>query len=388
MLENPVAFLPGGMTWDMLAVYGFLSVIIALFAFDIVRVDMVGLLVMVTLPLAGLVTPEEAISGLGSNAVVSIIAVIIIGHGLDKTGVMNQVAGRIITLSGRSQTRMMALVAGTVAVISSFMQNIGAAALFLPAVNRICRQLNVPISRILIPMGYAAVIGGCITLVGSSPLILLNDLAGAWWNANPDLLDNQPYNPFSLFSVAPMGIALVLAALAYFIFLGRWVLPKCTTVQDACTLLNHDLECTYGREVSKVFELAVPADFYTRRLEELELRPKYHTTVVCISKRGGRYRVTEPGRADVIEPNDVVGIVANEEHARDLAGDLGWTLRPELNELSGVLSVDHVGITEAIVTPRSELVGKILSRIRIPQKTACEPPGVVPPESGSTGKHL
>jgi di/tricarboxylate transporter len=173
--------------------------------------------------------------------------------------------------------------------------------------------------------------------------------------------------------VAPVGIALVAAALVYFIVLGPWVLPKCAPVQDACALLNHDLECTYGQEVSKVFELTVPADFYTRRLEELELRPKYHATVVCISKRSGRYRVTEPGRADVIEPNDVVGIVSNEEHVRDLAQDLGWALRPELNELSGVLSVDHAGITEAIVTPRSELVGKTFHQYGFRKKLRVNP---------------
>ncbi|MFO7988907.1 MAG: SLC13 family permease [Thermodesulfobacteriota bacterium] len=373
MPADLLTFLPAGITWDMLVVYGFLLGVILLFAFDVVRVDMVGLLVIVLLPLSGLVTPAEAISGLSSNAVVSIIAVMIIGHGLDKTGVMNQVAALIIRLSGKSRNRMMALVAGTVAVISSFMQNIGAAALFLPAVNRMCRQLNVPISRVLIPMGYAAVIGGCITLVGSSPLILLNDLAGSWWHANPDLVALQPYSPFSLFSVAPMGIALVAAALAYFIFLGKWVLPKSAPAPDACNLLNHDLECTYGREVSKVFELAVPGDFFTRRLEELELRPKYHATVVCISKRSGRYRVTEPGRADVIEPFDVVGIVANEEHAREMAKDLGWTLRPELNDLSGVLSMDNAGITEAIVTPRSELVGKTFHEYGFRKKLRVNP---------------
>jgi di/tricarboxylate transporter len=373
MPADLLTFLSPGMTWNMLVVYGFLIGVILLFAFDLVRVDMVGLLVMVLLPLSGLVTPGQAISGLSSNAVVSIIAVMIIGHGLDKTGVMNQVAAQIIKLSGKSRNRMMTLVAGTVAVISSFMQNIGAAALFLPAVNRMCRQLNVPISQVLIPMGYAAVIGGCITLVGSSPLILLNDLAGSWWDANPELVAHQPYSPFSLFFVAPMGIALVVAALVYFLFLGRWVLPRSEPVADACNLLNHDLECTYGREVSKVFELAVPGNFFTRRLEELELRPKYHATVVCISKRNGRYRVTEPGRADVIEPFDVIGIVANEEHARNLADDLGWTLRSELNDLSGVLSMDNAGITEAIVTPRSELVGKTFHEYGFRKKLRVNP---------------
>ncbi len=350
--------LPGNMTSDMLIVFAFLIFVTGLFVFEIVRVDMVGLLMMILLPLSGVITPSDAISGLSSNAVVSIIAVIIMGHGLDKTGVMNVFASYIIRFSGKSQIRMMALISGTVAVISSFMQNIGAAALFLPAANRMCKQLNVPISQVLIPMGYCAVIGGCITLVGSSPLILLNDLMASWWSNNQALLGDQSFEPFGLFSVAPIGISLVIAAILYFIFLGKFVLPKTEAQTDSCTLLNYDLECTYGREVSKVFELQAPEDFYTRRLEELKLRPLYHATVVCISKHNGRYRVDVPGRADVIEPNDVVGIVSNPEHVQKLAADMGWTLCDELNMLNGVLSVDHSGITEAIVTPRSELVGK------------------------------
>ena len=350
--------LPDNMTLDMLIVFGFLIFVTGLFIFEIVRVDMVGLLMMVMLPLSGVITPSDAISGLSSNAVVSIIAVIIMGHGLDKTGVMNVFAQYIIRFSGKSQVRMMTLISATVAVISSFMQNIGAAALFLPATSRMCKQLNVPISRVLIPMGYCAIIGGCITLVGSSPLILLNDLMASWWSNNQSLLDNQPFEAFGLFSVAPIGISLVIAAILYFIFLGRFVLPKTKVQKESCSLLNYDLECTYGREISNMFEMQVPENFYTRRLEELKLRPLYHVTVVCISKHKGRYRVDVPGRADVIEPNDVVGIVGNPEHAQKLAADLGWTLRDELNILSGVLSPDQSGITEAIVTPRSELVGK------------------------------
>lgn len=365
--------LPGNMTLDMLIVFGFLIFVTGLFVLEIVRVDMVGLLMIVLLPLSGVITPTDAISGLSSNAVVSIIAVIIMGHGLDKTGVMNVFARYIVQLSGKSQIRMMTFISGTVAVISSFMQNIGAAALFLPATNRMCKQLNVPISRVLIPMGYCAIIGGCITLVGSSPLILLNDLMGSWWSNNQSLLGNQPFEPFGLFSVAPIGISLVLAAILYFIFLGKFVLPRAEAQTDSFSLLNHDLECTYGREVSKVFELEVPDDFYTRRLEELKLRPLYHVTVVCISKRKGRYKVDVPGRADVIEPNDVVGIVANPEHAQKLATDMGWTLCDELNMLSGILSIDHSGITEAIVTPRSQLVGKTFHEYGFRKKLQINP---------------
>ena len=107
--------------------------VIVLFVFEWVRVDVVGILMMVLLPLVGLISPDQAFVGLSSNAVCSIIAVIIIGAGLDKTGVMNKVAGPIIKLAGSSEKRIIALISGTVGIISSMMQNIGAAALFLPA---------------------------------------------------------------------------------------------------------------------------------------------------------------------------------------------------------------------------------------------------------------
>ena len=113
---------PPALTPEMLIVFGFLACVTAIFIFDLLRVDMVGLLMMILLPLSGVIDPSQAISGLSSNAVVSIIAVIIIGDGLDRTGVMNLFARHIIRFAGKSERRIMALVAGTVAFISSFMQ--------------------------------------------------------------------------------------------------------------------------------------------------------------------------------------------------------------------------------------------------------------------------
>ncbi|MGB2687870.1 MAG: SLC13 family permease, partial [Desulfobacterales bacterium] len=164
------------MTPEMILTMIVLGFVIVLFIFEWVRVDVVGIIMMVLLPLIGLVSPKEAFLGLSSNAVVSIMAVIIIGAGLDKTGVMNKVAGPIVKLAGNSEKKVITLISGTVGIISSMMQNIGAAALFLPAAQRIGKRMGVPVSRILMPMGFCAIIGGTITLVGASPTILLNDL--------------------------------------------------------------------------------------------------------------------------------------------------------------------------------------------------------------------
>ena len=139
------------MTPDMILTMIVLVFVICLCVFEWVRVDVVGIMMMVLLPLMGLVTPSDAFSGLSSNAVCSIIAVIIIGAGLDKTGVMNKVAKPIMALAGKSENRIIMFIAGTVAIISSMMQNIGAAALFLPVTQRISKRMGIPTSRVLMP---------------------------------------------------------------------------------------------------------------------------------------------------------------------------------------------------------------------------------------------
>ena len=136
------------MTPDMVLTLIILAFAVVLFIFEWVRVDVVGIIMMVLLPLSGLISAKEAFVGLSSNAVLSIIAVIIIGAGLDKTGVMNQVAGPIIKFAGNSEKRVITLISSTVGIISSMMQNIGAAALFMPAAQRIAKRMEVPVSRI------------------------------------------------------------------------------------------------------------------------------------------------------------------------------------------------------------------------------------------------
>ncbi|HKI80404.1 MAG TPA: SLC13 family permease, partial [Pseudodesulfovibrio sp.] len=238
------------MTPEIITVLAVLVFAVLLFIFEWVRVDVVGIIMMVLLPLLGLVTPQQAISGLSSNAVVSIIAVIIIGAGLDKTGVMNSMARIILRFAGKSESRIMTLIAGTVAVISGFMQNIGAAALFLPAAKRIGNQTGVPVGRLLMPMGFCAIIGGCLTLVGSSPLILLNDLM---------VVGGKKYEAFGLFSVTPVGLVLIAAALLYFILFGRFILPS-RDEEDSSGPMSSILTGTYNN-VGSLFELAVPADW-------------------------------------------------------------------------------------------------------------------------------
>jgi len=162
------------LTTEMMMVMAMIGVAIFLFIVEWIRVDMVAILMTISLPLLHLVTPKEAFSGFSSNAVISIIAVIIIGAGLDKTGVINRLVAPVVKIAGNNASRVVIAMGATVAGISSFMQNIGAAALFLPAIKRVSKAMNISLSQMLMPVGFCAILGGTITLVGCSPLILLN----------------------------------------------------------------------------------------------------------------------------------------------------------------------------------------------------------------------
>ena len=210
-----------GLTVEMAVVLALLAFTVFLFVSEIVRVDVAAIVIMVLLGglaalpgLEALIDIKHLFDGFASNAVVSIIAVMIIGAGLDKTGVMSVVAVWITRYGGQTEARLITMISTTVGVISSFMQNVGAAALFLPVVYRISKRTGLPMSRLLMPMGFCAILGGTMTMVGSSPLILLNDLI---LGINTTLPAEEHMATFQLFDVAPIGLALIASGIAYFI---------------------------------------------------------------------------------------------------------------------------------------------------------------------------
>jgi di/tricarboxylate transporter len=267
---------------------------------------------------------------------------------------MNSVAGQIIKIVGRSELRIMAVISLTVAFISSFMQNIGAAALFMPATMRISRQLNFSVGRILMPMGFCAIIGGCLTLVGSSPLIMLNDLMEAWWLNNPKAGIIQPFSPFGLLDVTPIGIVLLLTAIVYFALFGKKLLPA-----DACSLddgcMDRRLQEIYGDEVGRSYELAVPAYYPNQTLGELKIRPRYHITVVGIAKNDGYKKEFAPTKESVIEAGDSLWVMSSEKNIKRLVNDQGWLVKPEHDVFADENFPDESGVVEGVVIPHSNL---------------------------------
>ncbi len=353
------------LTTEMMWVLGFLAFTIFLFVSEIVRVDVAAILIMVLLGLTtvvpfvpALVDPNTLFDGFASNAVMSIIAVMIIGAGLDKTGLMGTVATQILRFGGSTEKRIIPLVSGTVGIISSFMQNVGAAALFLPVVSRISARTGLSLSRLLMPMGFCAILGGTVTLIGSSPLILLNDLI-ATSNLTLTAAGLPPMESFGLFSVTPIGLALLLTGIIYFVFAGKYVLPSLkgkdlTRSESTVDYLNR----VYGLSF-RINELHVPAEspIVGKTLEDIE--HQYRIRIVAVYWRDQVYLAPGGlGRDFEISSGAVLGILASHEALESFAAINRLEISPDIEVLVGALTPTRAGIAEIVIPPSSQKVGK------------------------------
>lgn len=337
-------------TREMAMVLAVVAGVTVLFVTEWVRVDVAAIMVMVLLPMLGLVQGREAFLGLSSTAVVSIIAVIILGRGLDHSGIINRAVRPIMKAAGSSKRRTIVLLSVTVSVISSFMQNVGAAALFLPALKRLSRQTGFPLAQLLMPVGFAAILGGTITLVGSSPLIMLNDLV-------------RPFGlkPFNLFDVTPIGLALLATGIVYFLLFGDRVLPGAKQA-DADGRAEAG-PITHYPELDGPFELQCPQTMKDVYIACLCNEFNVHT--VAMAKAGGREKLLPPDRDMPIMPGSVIAVYGTREHVEELCARSGMRLKPELDVFREDLSQSVAGIVEAVIPPHSAFVGKTLGELRL-----------------------
>ena len=341
---------------------------IFLFAFEIVEVDVAAVTVMVVLGLTGLffsvmglsaplVEPKNLFNGFAGNAVMSIVAVMIIGNGLDKTGLMTKVASFILKVGGSSEARVIPIVSGTVGIISSFMQNVGAAALFLPVVSRISARTGLPMSRLLMPMGFTAILGGTVTMVGSSPLILLNDLILTSNSALPKNV--TPMETFSIFSVTPIGLALITTGILYFVIAGRFVLPKNKSESNTPASAMDYFKELYNLDYD-LNEIIVPSEssLVGHIFEDVE--HKYKIRIIALRRGTDDLRIGAGGvaRDTAIEPETVLGIIASPYAIQGFVDAFDLKVRKQLISFTEALSSSKAGVAELVIPPSSSLVGK------------------------------
>ena len=280
---------------------------------------------------------------------------------MDKTGLINKLVAPILKIAGKSPSRIVTAISFAIAIISSFMQNIGAAALFLPAIQRISKNLKIPISKLLMPIGFSAILGGTVTLVGSSPLILLNDL-----------LIPFHLKPFGLFDVTPIGLSLVISGIFCFVVLGRFILPQGseeTSGESTGTVEKPALE-----EIGDTYELSTPDDYthYRDPVKVSDLRQRYLVNIVALMEPPD-FKIHSPSSDTVIRAGIDLVAYGPEKDVRRMAESEGMVLKDQVEVFKNDLADHASGTVEAVVAPRSSLEGRTLEDVNLKDRFQVTP---------------
>jgi len=209
------------MTLEIGFLFGLLAAMVALFLTEKWPLDLTALALLLTLILAGYVTPEEAFAGFSSPAVITMLSVLFLSAALQYTGVAGAMGDRIRRVAGDREAPLIAAVMLSAGLLSAFMNNIAAVAVLMPAVMSLVRRTGVPASRLMIPLAYGAILGGTTTLVGTPPNLL-----------TAQILVERGLEPFGLFRFAPFGLALLAAGVLFMVAIGRRLLPAATAGRD------------------------------------------------------------------------------------------------------------------------------------------------------------
>lgn len=333
----------------------FLGIAALLLLGNILRADIVALMLMLALGLSGILTPQEAFSGFSRSAVVIMFSAFVLAEGLRRSGLTERMGLFIIKLFGAGERRLIFGVMTASAALSLFMNNIAAASLLLPSLSGVARRMKISPSKLLMPLAFGTILGGMATLLTTTNIVVSG------------LLRDAKLSGFTLTEFAPIGLPLTLVGILFMVLWGRKLLPAQSPAQrheeggESSDLLNtYQLsERLVRAQVCKGGKL----DGIT--LAKSGLREKHHLNVIAVQ----RGRSTLPIEAKtILKGRDILLIMARpEDSLPESLHDLLEVL-PSGEWQQDYLSTPDMKLIEAAVAPRSHLAAQTLQEIRFEQK--------------------
>lgn len=344
----------------ILTVLVILIATVVMLVFEFVRIDVAALLCMLALGWTRVLTPHEALSGFSSNAVIAMMAVMVLGQGIAKTGLMDRFSRAVLKKVGTNRRRVIGLMSLSVGVLSGFIQNIGAAALFLPGILNISRRGKIPASALIMPIGFAAILGGTLSMVGSGPLILINDL-----------LRNAALEPYGLFSVTPVGMLLLLAGIGFFFLFGKFVLPGSTAPGQSISEQEKLIAALHLPH--HIWHYTVPQNslLIGKTTEQSGIWQKFNLHVLGICR--GKEVEYAPWRETKFEAGQMLALLGKEEDAKKFAAAYNLTQQGQTPRFASLTDPEKSGFAEVIIPPRSEMVGQTIRQFSLRKRYAVEP---------------
>jgi len=342
------------MTLEIALVLGILAVSLVLFISEVIRMDLVALLVLGALAITGLVDSSEAFAGFSNSAVITVWAMFILSEGLTRTGIADVIGRQVMRIAGRREIAMIVVIMITGAVLSAFMNNIGVAALMLPVVVEVARRTRIPASRLLMPLAYSTLLGGLMTLIGTPPNLLISE----------SLVLNG-YAPFKLFDFTPIGGVVMVIGVFFVALIGRFLLPKRRAERDK-HVSQRSLRARYKLQ-ERTFMMRVPYDSVLVGKTMAESRIGASTGLIILSLlRHGRSE-TLPARQTIIRGGDGLLVQGRIDQFRELRRWSDLVIEREAPVLKSMVAskVAYAAVTIADGSPViSELVRHAAFRSR------------------------
>jgi len=343
-------------TEDSLFVLALLAVTIVLFASGRMRVDVVALLVITAFTLSDVLTLQEAVAGFGNSTLILIAVLFVIGDGLVRTGVAMSVGNWLMRVSGNSERRLLSLLVISVAVLGAFMSSTGVVAIFIPVILGVCAKTGQSPSRLMMPMAYAALVSGMLTLIATPPNLVVNDE-----------LRREGFQTFGFFDFTPIGLVVLAVTLGYILLAGRRLLPAVESDGEPSLRQKsiYELAQGYGLEGrGHRLLVAVGSPLAGRIVADSGLRADYGAAIIGIERRNHFGESLTPALADTeLRGGDALYLAVDsaESDVDRLVQELGLKPLP-LPKRRVESLVQTFGLAEILLPPDSEVVGMSLRK--------------------------
>ena len=340
---------------DLAIVLALLAAAIVMFAINKPRLDAVALIMLTALPLTGVLTMGEALAGFSDPNIVLIAALFVIGDGLVRTGVARQLGDWLIVKAGRSEIRLIVLLMVAVCGLGATMSSTAVTAIFIPVVLRISKSTGVGPGRLMMPLSFAALISGMMTLVATAPNLVVNGE-----------LERHGVEGFSFFSFTPFGLPVLVLGIIYMCFAHRW-LPDTSEVKNSDDT-NLATWIEQYKLADREYRLRVTdrSSLAGKTLEDLDLRHSSGASIVAVERnRNFSREVLRPTAKMELRADDILLIDLFAPHGS--IEMLRQQFALEALPLSGAYFTDQsqeIGMAEVLLLPTSDLVGKSVLETR------------------------
>ncbi len=340
--------------WQQLVTVAIVVIVFITFVKEWISPDLTAMAAFIMLPLIGVLAPSEALSIFSNGAPITVAAMFVMSAVLERTGIIDVLAGRFEKMAGGSAFRMTIVLLILVAFLSAFVNNTPVVVVFLPIVMAHCRKYNMKASRFLIPLSYAAIVGGTCTIIGTSTNLIASGIYADY------LTDTgSDKNPFSMFEIAKLGIFFIAVTITYLVLGGWKLIPSRETLS---TLFDGEA----GHEFLTQAYVGGSSPLVGKLFPETPLAKQRNLRVIEIVREGRPVPV--PLNELVFEAGDQIMMKTRASGVMELNETTGIDLLPESELGLGHLKTESAVLMEGIVGPGSEMVGHSLRELNFRQR--------------------